>query len=132
VIDTRETSPDEQSGAGLLHGLMRSLGVLLQAHLQHAQREASTDIGRLVAGVFLIGAAGLFLGLAVMLAELAAVVATTALLRGDRLGALLIVGAGNLLLTLLLALWARAKLRRPLLRETRELLRRTVSSLTQS
>jgi hypothetical protein len=132
VTDTRETAPDELGGTGLLAGLLRSLGVLLQAHLQYAKREASTDVGRLLGAIVLLLVAGLLLALSAVLGELAAVYAVAHLLQGDWLGALLVVGAANLLLASLLLLWARAKLRRPLLKETRVLLRRTVTSLTES
>jgi len=132
VTDTRETAPDELGGTGLLAGLLRSLGVLLQAHLQYAKREASTDVGRLLGAIVLLLGAGLLLALSAVLGELAAVYAVAHLLQGDWLGALLVVGAANLLLASLLLLWARAKLRRPLLKETRVLLRRTVTSLTES
>ena len=132
MTDTRETAPDELGGTGLLAGLLRSLGVLLQAHLQYAKREASTDVGRLLGAIVLLLGAGLLLALSAVLGELAAVYAVAHLLQGDWLGALLVVGAANLLLASLLLLWARAKLRRPLLKETRVLLRRTVTSLTES
>jgi hypothetical protein len=132
VTDTREVEPGEPGGSGLANGLLRSLGVLLEAHLQHAQKEASTDAGRVLSAIMLLCCSVLLLALAVVLGELAAVYAVAHLLRGDWLGALLIVAGANLLLALLLALWARAKLRQPLLKETRVLLRRTVSSFTDS
>jgi hypothetical protein len=130
VTDTREAERSEPGGSGLVNGLLRSLGVLLQAHLQYAQKEASTDAGRLLGAVVLLGGAALLLALALVLGELAAVYAVARLLHGDWLGALLVVAGADLLLALLLMLWARAKLRQPLLKETRVLLRRTVSSLT--
>jgi len=132
VTDTRETAHDDPGSSGLIAGLWRSLGVLLQAHLQYAQREASTDVGRLLAAIVLLLGGGLLVALAAVLAELAAVFAVAHLLKGDRIGALLLVAAANLLLAVLVMLVARAKLRRPLLKETRVLLRRTVTSLTDS
>ena len=132
MTDTREAEQREHCGSGLATGLLRSLGVLLEAHLQHAQKEASTDAGRVLSAIALLCCSALLLALGVVLGELAAVYAVAHLLHGDWLGALLVVAGANLLLALLLVLWARAKLRQPLLKETRVLLRRTVSSLTDS
>ena len=132
MTDTREAEHDSPGSSGLAAGLLRSMGVLLQAHLQYAQREASNDVGRLIGAIALLFGGGMLVGLGVVLAELAAVFAVAHLLKGDRIGALLLVAAANLLLAVVLMLWARAKLRRPLLKETRVLLRRTVTSLTDS
>jgi hypothetical protein len=130
VADNRP--PDLTAPAGLVAGLMRALGVLLGLHLQHAQQEASNDAGRLIAGIMLLGAGLFFALLALAVAEAGGVWAIHHSLRLDWLWSALVVAGANLLLALLLVVGARAKLRKPLLQQTRQLLRRTVSGLIES
>jgi glycerol dehydrogenase-like iron-containing ADH family enzyme len=121
--------PDPTGSAGLVSGLARALAVLLGLHLQHAQQEASNDAGRLVAGVWLLAAGTVFALLGIAVGELGAAWAIHHHLGLDWLRTLLLLAGADLLLGLLLVLWARAKLRKPLLQQTRELLRRTVAGL---
>ncbi|MBW2529194.1 MAG: phage holin family protein [Deltaproteobacteria bacterium] len=122
----------EPSAGGLASGLIRAAGSLVGVHLQHAQREASGDLGRVVTGVALIGAAAVFLVLAVVIGHVAAVYALQKLTVLDWLRSALAVAGGDLLIALVLLVRGRSLLRRPLLKETRQLVKRTVESLTQS
>ena len=126
------SSSSDASVSGLLYGLLRSLGVLLRAHMQHAQQEACSDVGRVVGALVLLLAAGLFASLAVLLGEFAAVWAVRHYGGLDWPRSLLIVGGADLLVALVLLLWGRARMRRPILKQTRELLRQTVTTLTDS
>lgn len=121
----------ESSPQGLATGLIRAAGSLLGVHLQHAQREASGDLGRVVTGVALLAVGALFLLLAVVVGHAAAVYALRTYTVLDWLRAALAVAGGDLLLALLLVLWGRGLLKRPLLKETRQLVKRTARALTQ-
>ncbi len=108
--------------------LVRLLAALLGLHLQHARREASEDLGRVAGGI-------VFIVVGVALALLAIVLGHLALVEhlAPRLGhgfALLVVGAGDLTLALPLLLAGRARLRKPILAGTRELVRETVATLS--
>lgn len=121
-------APEDSTG-GLLSGMMRAGSALAGVHIEHAQREASNDLGRLTAGLVLIVASGLFAACALLVAHGAAVWALREYTILGWLYSLLAVLGGDLLLALLLLLGGRAKLRRPILKDTRQLLRRTVKSL---
>ena len=98
-------------------------------HLEHAQREASSDLGRLTGGLVLVVAGALFAACALVVAHGAAVWALREYTVLGWLYSLLAVAGGDLLLALLLLLGGRAKLRKPILKDTRQLIRRTVKSL---
>lgn len=128
----RSPSPSEPSAASLVTGLVRSLGTLLGLHVQHAQQEACADVARLVGGALLLLFALLTVGGALLFGELALVYYLAERRAVGWLPSLLVVGGADLLLGILLALWARAKLRRPMLEQTRTLLRRTVKSMSET
>jgi len=98
-------------------------------HLQYAQREAATDAGRLFSGVILGVFGMLLLGAAVAMSHVALVVYLTEATPLRLLGAVLAVGAGDLGLGFLALVSARARLKRPLLKQTRDLVRQTVEQL---
>jgi hypothetical protein len=121
------------ASSGLLLGALRSIGVLMDVHVKHAQQEAATDAGRVLSGVILLVGSLVFLLLAIVLGELAAVYAVRHLAGPHTVSwaaALLVVAAADIFVALILVLWARAKLRKPFLAETRTLIKRTVTTLT--
>lgn len=115
---------------GLVGGLVRAAGSLLSVHVQHAQREASSDAGRMVGGAVLLVAGAVFVVLAVLVGHGAAIHALQQHTVLDWLQSMLAVAGADLLIALVLLLSGRAKLRGPVMKETRQLVRRTVQSLT--
>lgn len=116
---------------GLGAGLVRLIASLLGLHLQHAQREAAHDLERLVGG-FLVLLVGLALGLfALLFAHVALIEHLASALHYGRVPALLLVAAGDLVLSVPLYVVGRLRLRKPILTETRELVRQTVASLSE-
>lgn len=123
--------PDSSTG-GLASGLIRAAGSLVGVHLQHAQREATGDLGRVITGVALLAAGAVFVVLAVIMGHVAAVYALRQYTILDWLRSTLAVAGADLLLALILLLRGRGLLRRPLLKETRQLVKRTVQALSQN
>jgi hypothetical protein len=111
-------------------GLARLIAALLGMHLQHARREASQDLGRVVVGIVLVVLAVTLILLAVILGHIALVEHLASAWRLSAVGARLTVGAGDLIAAVPLLLVARLRLRKPILAETRELVRETVASLS--
>jgi hypothetical protein len=101
---------------------------MLGVYLQYAQREAAHDASRLLGAVVLLALGLMILGCGLLVGH-AALVAYLVDARGlGLLSALGAVAAGDAVLGLALALGGRQCLRRPLLVETRSLVRRTVES----
>jgi len=125
VAAAPETAPQGK----LWRGLGGALGTMAGLHIQYAQREAANDLGRLIGGVIIAAAAMLFVGAAIITGHVAAtlyIVQTTTL---TMLGAVLAVGGIDLALGMLLAIVARERLKRPMLKQTRHLVRQTVTNL---
>lgn len=101
---------------------------LLQVHAQIAKRELARDQGRLVAGAVLVALGALLVASVIVLLQVLAVTLLEA--HGLSLSAAVLVmaAADATLGGLLLLLGARA-LRRPLMPETRSLVRRTLGAL---
>ena len=109
--------------------LVRAFAAMLGLHMRYAQREALNDAERLV-GALLLVVAGAVLGLfGLLFAHLALMdhLAT----RMARSHAVLVVAGGDLLLAMMMLLVARARLRRPVLVETRAMVRRTMATLSE-
>ena len=122
---------DERSGdRGLASRVLKALSILFGVHLEFAQREAKDDLGRIAAGLMLLVAGALFVLFALGLGELAAVLWVHRARGLPYSSALLVVAATDAALALLCLLVARARLRKPILRETRGLVKRTVGALT--
>ena len=113
---------------GTVPGLVRALGSVLGVHIQYAQREARTDMGRVISGVVLLGIAALFVMLAVLFGHVALAYYLSLATKLDALGAVAVVGAGDLGIAVLLVLIGRARLKKPVLEQTRTLVKRTVES----
>ena len=122
----------DAASPGLIYGLVRAAGSLVGVHLQHAQQEASNDAGRMIGGAVLLAAGAVFVVLAVLLGHAAAVYALRQHTVLDWLRAMLAVAGADLLIALVLLLRGRGRLHRPILKETRQLVRRTVQSITNS
>lgn len=120
------------SGGKLWRGLGGALGTMAGLHLQYAQREAANDAGRVLSGV-LVGVFGaLLLAVAVVMSHVALVVYLLQATQLGLLGSVLAVGAGDLGLGLVLLSTARARLKRPVLKQTRDLVRQTVERLVDT
>lgn len=113
---------------GTVPGLVRALGAVLGVHIQYAQREAKSDMGRVLGGILLLGVALLFVALAVVFGHVALAYYLALATALDPLGAVVVVAAGDLGLAVLLVLVGRARLKKPVLQETRTLVKRTVDS----
>jgi hypothetical protein len=131
VASDQPSSKKTGDDAGLLSRVLRAFGILFGVHLQFAQREAKSDLGRILSGFVCVAVAVLLLLCAAGLGHGAAVVwvhDTKHLPWGSSIG---VVAGGDALLAVFLLLIGRARLRRPILKETRGLVRRTVSALTE-
>ncbi len=112
--------------------LLKAVGTMLGVHIQYAQREAADDMGRVALGVALLLAAMLLVFVAVLVGQAGLVLYLSRAAPGlGYMGAAFAVAAGDLGLATLLALAARSRLRRPILQQTRTLVRQTVSSITE-
>ncbi len=110
--------------------VFKAIGILFDVHLQFAQREAKSDLARVMSGVVLLVVGLVFVGFALAVGHVGVVMWLNAR-RGLPLdSAVLAVLAGDLALATLALLIGRARLRRPFLKETRGLVRKTVSALT--
>jgi len=107
------------------------LGALLGVHVEYARREAATDIGRMVSGVALLAVGVLLLLVAVALLHVAAVLYVEEQTQLNLWGSVLSVGGADVLLALLLMLVGRSRLKRPILVQTRSLVRKTVTSIAE-
>jgi hypothetical protein len=117
------------SDAGLSTRLLRAGETLVRAHADRAKQEASADVSRIVSGVVTLALALLLgaIGLAVL--ELAALFALRELGGWRWLHAALAVAAANLLVGATLTLVGRARLKRPILAETRKTLHEAIGVL---
>ncbi|MCC6521924.1 MAG: phage holin family protein [Polyangiaceae bacterium] len=121
-----------KGGGGLGAGLVRALGTMLGLHLQYAQREAVNDLGRILGGALLILVGVVLALVAVLFGHLALSDYLATALPCTPMQAFLLVAAGDLVLGLPLILVGRARVKKPILAETRALVRRTVTSLSES
>ena len=109
--------------------LVRAVAAMLGLHVRYAQREAANDAGRVVGALMLV-VAGAVLGLfGLLFAHLALMDHLTTLMPRSR--AVLVVAGGDFSLAMMLLLVARARLRKPVLVETRAMVRRTMATLTE-
>jgi hypothetical protein len=125
-----DTNPEPRE-SGAVAAALKALGTILGVHIQYAQQEAASDLGRVVTGVVLLVLGGLFALVALLVAHAALVFHLSRVLPTTVVGAALIVAAGDVLLVVVLALAGRARLRRPIMQQTRTLVRRTVTSLVE-
>lgn len=115
--------------AGLSTRLLRAGETLVRAHADRAKQEASADLSRISSGILMLVLAVVLgvIGLGVL--ELAALFALRELGGWSWLHAALVVAAANLLIGSTLALVGRARLKRPILAETRKTLHEAIGVL---
>lgn len=122
----------EPASDGLVGGLVRAVGAMLGLHIQYAQREVRGDLGRLLTGVVLLVVGLLLLFVALLLGHAGLILYLARAVRGlGPMRAALIVAGGDLVLALLVLLAGRARLNKPILQQTRALVRRAVSSIAE-
>ncbi len=127
-VEVERKNDGRGSGNGTLTGLARALAAVLGVHVQYAQREAKTDIGRIVGGIVILVVAGVFVVFAILFGHLALAYYLAAATALNMMGAVGAVAAGDLALATMLLLLARARLKKPVLAQTRSLLKQTVQS----
>lgn len=113
---------------GSVSGLVRALGTVLGVHVQYAQREAKNDVGRIFGGVVILAVATLFVLFAVLFGHVALAYYLAAATKLDMMGAIGVTAAGDLALAVLLLLIARSRLKKPVLQQTRSLVKQTVEA----
>lgn len=111
---------------------LKMVGTLFGLHLEYAQREAAKDASRLAAGLALLVAAAAVAGAGAIVLSAAAIVALEQYTQLSWLGAILVVGAADAGLAMMLALVGRSRFKAPIMKETRGLVKRTVSSLREA
>jgi hypothetical protein len=114
----------------LLTRVLRLIALLFSTHVEMARHEASRDARRLAGGVLLMGAALLLLAPAALLGHAAAVWWVHDTWPIEWPMAMLAVAVADLACGVPLLVWGRRRLRGPLLKETRGLVRRTASALS--
>lgn len=122
-------SGPEGAASATFKSVLRTVGTLLGLHVQHAQREAKGDLGRVLKGVVLVLVGALLAAFALAMGHVAAMLALTELTVLTPWQAAAAVAGGDLLAGVILASAGRAALKRPILKETRLLVRKTVTSL---
>jgi hypothetical protein len=112
--------------------VIKVFGTLFGVHLEYARAEASRDMGRVLAGALLLLGGALLFGAAALMLSGAAVFALHTYTQLDWLGALLLVGAIDSGLGGLLLVVGRGRLRGPIMKETRGMVKKTVSALREA
>lgn len=103
---------------------------LASAHLQLAQQEASRDLSRVITGTVLLLCAALFAVTGWLTANALAAMFLAAWTSLALIESVAIIFGLNVVLALLFATLGVRKVRRPVLKETRGLLKKTAHSLT--
>lgn len=117
---------ESDEAGGLTMRLLKAGETLLHAHAEHAKEEARRDLGRIVSGVVLVATAALVVALALLALQVLAVLALREHAGLAWLHAVGVLAVADLVLALLLGLVGRARLRRPVLRETRKTLKQAI------
>jgi hypothetical protein len=115
-------------GGASLPGLARVMQGMVTVHLEFAQREARADLSRVIGAVLLALVAGALGFFALGLGHVAAVLLLQARSSCDLLTSTGLVAGVDLALAALLALVARARLSRPMLPDTRAMVKRTLGA----
>jgi uncharacterized membrane protein YqjE len=116
-----------EAEAGASSRLVRAAEMLASTHAARARDEASRDLARLGSGVLLLGLAVALAALALLMLDVAAVLFLDARL-GLGLGpSAALVAAFDAVLAVMVGLVARARLSAPVMRETRNTIKRAVA-----
>jgi hypothetical protein len=127
---TEEEKSNEKSDRSLVARVLKAIAVLFDVHLEIAQREAKSDLSRMLAGIVLLTMAGVLFGFAIAMLHLAAVIWVHHARALPWMQSVLAVSAADAVVALLCYAIGRARMKRPILKETRGLVRKTVSALT--
>jgi hypothetical protein len=125
---TEEESP--KSDRSLVARVLKALSVLFDVHLEIAQREAKNDLSRMLTGLVLLVMAGVLFGFAVAMLHLAAVFWVHQSRALPWMQSVLVVAGADAVIALLCYAIGRGRMKKPILKETRGLVRKTVSALT--
>jgi hypothetical protein len=115
--------------AGLSLRLLRAGETLVRAHADRAKREASADLSRIVSGIVTLALALVFGLVALAALELALLFALREFGALSWLHAALAVAGTNLAVGAALTLIGRARLKKPVLAETRKTLHEAIEVL---
>lgn len=125
-------SDAERTSEGTSLGVVaRGLLTLLGVHIQYAQQEAQTDIGRVIGGVLMLIVALMLVTVALLLGHAAAIHQIAARTTLGWAAAIGVVAAGDVLVAAGLAWAGRSRLRGPILKQTRSLVRRTFATMSE-
>ena len=119
-----------KSDRGLVARVLKALSVLFDVHLEIAQREAKNDLSRMLTGLVLLVMSGVLFGFAVAMLHLGAVIWVHHARALSWMHSVLAVAGADALLALICYAVGRGRMKRPILKETRGLVRKTVSALT--
>ena len=125
-----ERSESSKGDRGLVARVLKALSVLFDVHLEIAQREAKNDLSRMLTGVVLLVMAGVLLAFAVGMLHLGAVIWVHKARALSWMHSVLAVSTDDMIVALLYYIINRAHMHRPILKETRGLVRKTMSALT--
>jgi len=126
VADADETKKDKS----LVARIFKALAVLFDVHLELAQREAKSDLSRMLTGIVLLTMAAVLFVFAVALLHFGAVIWVHQARALPWMHSVLAVAGADGVIALLCFVVGRARMKRPILKETRGLVRKTVSALT--
>lgn len=121
---------DARSDDSLATRVVKALSILFGVHLQFARREASRDFGRVAAGLALIGFGLLMLFFALAFLHLASVWWVHQARKLPWVTSILVVCGADAVIALFCFVVGRARVKKPFLEETRGLVKKTVSALT--
>jgi hypothetical protein len=114
-----------EPAVGFVDRTVRVARTLLSLHLEVAHKEATADVDRLVSAAVLIVGGGLFFTAALFVAHVVAVVVLVDSTGMSRLASLGVLAAGDVALGALLVLAGKRRMKGPVLKETRALMKRT-------
>lgn len=123
--------PGKQGDRSLVARIWKALSVLFDVHLEIAQREAKNDLSRMLSGLVLLVMAAVLFAFAIGMLHFGAVIWVHEARALSWMHAVLAVAAGDAIVALLFFVVGRARMRKPILKETRGLVRKTVSALTE-
>ena len=129
--DTESQLEKTETSIGGLKAVAKAVGTLLGLHVEYAQREVSGDLGRIGKGVGLLVGGGLLAAIALTFFHVGAWCALRDLTRLTAWGSALVVGGVDLLFGLILILAGKGNLKKPMLKETRSLVRKTLNSFAE-
>ena len=126
----RREGPGAKSDRGLVARVLKAIAVLFDVHLEIAQREAKSDLSRMLVGIVMLTMAGVLFGFAVAMLHLAAVIWVHQARALPWMQAVLVVAGADAVIALLCYAIGRGRMKKPILKQTRGLVRKTVSALT--